>query len=421
MLSTETASGMAGCDGAPAVTWTVGVENKDVIPVGDLAVVLDRVGSGEGVDPNRGLARLVNRGGVLADRSFPTAKNTGFGALDSNTGLLWVNSEGSAELVAYEPLGGLERARIRTGTFLDGLAVDPTTEHDHFVTGRLSNTFMRLEHDIIAASTEAVRWPFSPVVDPGRDLVWVLSQTESTVHGHRRSDLASVKVIDPGLGSNALLSFGSLLLHPKRDSLLLAQSQQDVVVELDPDSGEELGRWSLEGPAIEDPDIIGHLALHADPGGQALLLTRSSDGRFQRLDLSTGELITRWLEPDEAQAATEGNEVDASHLLASEGLVYLGGLAVDSRSLERRPDRDLPVSRLLGVHPETNDHLLGVSKDGTILLEMDRAGTVLYAQPHAATEQKAQTFRVAARQRAIITVRSQHARLCWFGFEQLRD
>jgi len=421
VVSGDTDIGTAGCDGTPAVAWAAGVENRDVIAVGDLAVVLDRVGSGEGADPNLGLARLVNRGGVLSDLTFPTAKNTGFGALDTTTGLLWVNSEGSSELVAYDPTSGQERARLRTGTFIDGLAVDPQAEHGYVVTGRLSNTLLRLEHGQISAQTDTVRWPFSPVFDPGRDLVWVLSQTESTVHGLGRADLEPARVIDPALGSNTLLSFGSLLLHPKRDTLFLAHSQLDLVVELDPVQGSELGRWELGGPAILDEEEIGHLAQLVEPGTGALLLVRSNDGRVQRLDPSTGLLSTTWLDAAELDAATGGVVVDIATVLADADLLYVGGMALDTRTLSRRAEADLPVSRLLGVHPWDREHLLGVSTDGTVLHELERDGTIVGSHPHTASEQKAQTFRLVPHQDSIVTVRSQHARMCWFGLDQLRD
>ncbi len=421
VISRDDAIGLAGCDGAEPQAWQVGVENKDVVAIGAEAVVLDRIGSGEGVDPNLGLARVVTAAGMLDGRSFPTAKNTGYGAYDSHKGLLWVNSEGSAELVAFDPATGAEQARVRTGTFLDGLAIDESVEQGYYATGRLSNSVLRVADGALAAESHAVLWPFSPVVDPARDLVWVLSQTEATVHGLRRSDLALKRSIDPGLGSNVLLTFGSLALHPQRGSLLVAESERDVVLELDPDSGRVLGRWELGGPAIEDPDLIGQLELHVAEDDGALLLVRTTDGRAQRLELDSGALSTIWLDGAELALATRLHSVGISALHAPTSTLYVGGMAVDARSLTRTPEADLPLNRLLGVHPWTPDHLLGVASDGRALVELDAAGGVVGEQPFSLRDLNAPTFRIAAQQEAILVTRSQDASICWFGFERLRD
>jgi hypothetical protein len=420
VLASERAIGLAGCQGQEPVSWSVGVENKDVISLGVEAVVLDRIAEGDGLDPNLGLARIVDGGGLIVERSFPTAKNSGFGAWDSQRGLLWVNSEGSGELVAYEPGTGTERARIETGTFLDGLALDPEDQQAVYLTGRLSNSFLRLDQGQLTASTDAVRWPFSPVPDPERDMVWVLSQTEGTVHGHRRGDLSPVTRIDPGLAPNVLLSFGSLALHPERDTLLFAESQADLLIELDPTTGEELGRHRLGGPFIDDPDEIGHLAVVAPAGSSALLL-RTNDGRVQRLDLDSGALVTAWLDPAELAGATADNQVDIEWLREDLGLLYVAGLALEVESLARRPDRDLPVSRLLGVHPDGAGHLLGVSPDRLSLLELNAEGRILGQQPFTDRSQHALSFGLATDPASILVAMGQDARVCWFGLDRLRD
>jgi hypothetical protein len=419
VLSSETAIGLAGCGGSNPAAWDVGVENKDVVSLGDVALVLDRVGSGEGVDPNLGWAWAVDGGGLLAERGFPTAKNTGYGALDPHTGLLWVNSEGSAELVAYDPASGPERARIRTGTFLDGLALDGSAPNGIILSGRLSNTLLRLELGSVVAESDAVRWPFSPVVDLDRDLVWVLSQTEATVHGLQRSDLSAMRLIDPGLEPNPLLCFGSLAMHPSRGTLLLAESHEDVLLELDPDNLTTQRRWELGGPPITDPDLIGRLELQVASDG-AVLLVRTVDGRVQRLE-PEGELLTSWLEAADLSTATAGDEVGITHYLADSDLLYVAGVALDPLSLERRPERDLPVSHLLGPHPWDQDNLLGVSSDVKSLVELSRSGEVLASQGFTDRELNAPSFAILPAQEAIMVVQSKDARACWFDFDRLRD
>ncbi len=421
VLSSDTAIGLAGCDGAPPSSWEIGVENKDVVSLGSYALVLDRVGSGEGVDPNLGLARVVDADGVHEERGFVTAKNTGYGAYDGQQGLLWVNSEGTAEVVAYDPTTGTERARIRTGTFVDGLAVNQDASRSYFATGRLSNSVLRIDEGEIVAESFEVRWPFSPVLDRDRDRLWVVSQTEATLHALAPSELTLLQSVDPGLPSNALLTFSSLVLHPERGTLLFAESAADLLLEIDPVSGEELGRWSLGGPSIEDPDAIGQLEAIVDPAGDAMLLVRTSDGRVQRLDLATGSLHTAWLGAAELTASAGQNTVGIARLLEDSGLLYVGGLALDASTIERRPEHDLRIRRLIGAHPAADGHLLAVSGDGRAIVEIERDGTLVATQPFSSRELNAPTFRINEAQECVVVVQSQDARLCWFSFGRIRS
>ena len=410
--------GFVGCDGEAPVGWTVGAENKDVISLGDVAMVLDRTGSGEGWDPNWGVARILDRDGVIDDRTFVTGKNTGYGALDPTTGLVWANSEGTTEVLALDPLAGEVVAGIRTGTFLDGLVTDPEADGVIYATGRLSNTFARIDNGEWTTEHTDVPWPFSPQVDISRDRVWVISQLESTIHGHRRSDLAPEVVIDPGLGTNRLLTFGTLALHPSRQTLFFAHSATDQLLEIQPDTQQVLATWDLGGPLIEAWDDIGELLVRVEGGSGVLIVCRSNDGRIQRIDPDAPDVQTVWLQGEDAVALGEGNAVDFAVVVPRQDLLYVGGLALDANTLERLPDRDLDVHRVVGPHPGKPNQLLVVTHENH-LARLSRDGVKLGSVPFAAHDLHSTVFRIDGKNDAVAMVRAHDAYVCWIEVSDL--
>jgi hypothetical protein len=398
--------------------WRVGEENMEVISLGDHALVLDRIGLEEGFDPNLGIGRLVDADGVY-DR-YVTAKNTGFGALDPVTGLVWVNSEGTSEVLAMDPATGAFPITVRTGTFLDGLAPDPDDSSILYATGRLSDTIARIEADQLTASTHEVHWPYSPVIDLQRDLLWVLSQTEGVLHALDRDDLSLQRSIDPGLGSNTLLTFGNIMLHMDRGTLFFAESQRDLLLEIDPDSGEELGRWELGGPLIVDPDEVGELALRVTPGSERVYVVRSNDARVQRLDPASGALETVFMPEDVAAALAGGHKTDFLRHYPTEGLLYVGGKAVSLGDLERRPDKDLPVTRIAGRHPTRDDQWIAVDDARRHIVRLDQEGEELGSLGFASHELFATVFKVSTEERAVVMTRALHGNVCSFPVSALR-
>ncbi len=402
--------GLVAADGAEPVGWTAGIENYDAISLGDRALVLDRIGPD---DPNLGVARIVGPDGVDDAHTFTTAKNTGFGALDPTTGLVWANSEGTAELVALSPDAGTVEAAILTGTHLDGIAFDRSADGVLYVTGRLSDSVLGLNEFAVAAESSAVPWPFSPMTDFERGIVWVLSQTDAAVHGLDKDTLEVVVTHDLEPEYNALLTFGSMVLHPETMNLLVAESSLDRVVELDPDEGTLLNTWDLGGPALTDPDLVGHLQVFFDSETDALILCRSTDARVQRLDPATGQLETVWLEGLEDVVGV-GNAVDFATLLRKERLLYIGGVAVDADTLERLPDEDRDVFRVIGPHPSEEDEILAVDPARRTLLRLGREGEQLGTLTFTDADANAGLFRVDPWREQVLMVRSADARVCSF-------
>ena len=416
IVAKETAVGTVGCGGDDARSWSVGTENHEVISLGDRAIVLDRIGV---EDANWGVARAVDADGPIEGTEFSTAKNSGYGALDTQTGALWINSEGTTELWAVDPDDGARLGTVVTGAFLDGLALD-RERREFYVTGRLSNTVALVTEDGIMAQTDATFWPFSPTVDPDRDTLWVLSQADGVIHGYDRDDLDLRVEIDPGLGRNVLLTFNSMVMHPLRKTLFLAHAEADQVAEIDPDTGDVLDIWDLQGPAIGDPDEIGHLMMRIHAATGALFICRSNDARVQRLDPLLDTLDTVWLDESVADELAAGNSVDFAGMLQEEPLLYIGGHAVDGTTLIPLPDRDLPVSRVIGPHPDDNDDLLAVATDRKRLVRIDATGAEKDAVAFTGKELHSAMFRIDKDRRSIAMVRASDARLCWFRFDEMK-
>ncbi len=416
ILANESSIGTA-CGGEPQA-WRVGRENMEVVSLGGHAVVLDRIGEEDGWDPNLGIARLVDADGVYDQ--YATGKNTGFGAFDPDTDRLWVNSEGSSEVQILDPDNGALEHAVQVGTFLDGLAVDPEDPSVLFASGRLSDTLVRIQDGAVTASTDAVHWPYAPIPDLERDLLWVLSHTEGTLHALDRSTLELVRSIDPGLGSNTLLTFGNIFMHPTRGSLLFAESQQDLLLELDPDSGAELGRWDLGGPLIDDPDEVGELAIRVDTHTGRVYTARSNDVRVQLVDLDDEPVETVFLPDDVAEALSAGHATDFMRLYPKEGLIFVGGKAVALDTLDRLEDQDLPVTRIAGPHPSKKHQWIAVDDRKRHIVRIDSDGEELGRQAFARHELYATVFKVSGGERTVTMTRALHGNVCSFPVRALK-
>ena len=416
VLASEGSIGIACVD--QPVVWRVGEENMEVLSLGDHALVLDRVGAEPGFDANQGIGRLVDAGGVFA--SYATAKNTGFGVLDPQTGLVWVNSEGSSEVLPMDPATGAFVDAIRGGTFLDGLVVDPLDNTLVYASGRLSDTLVRIQDAEVTAQTHALRWPYSPALDLQRDLLWVLSHTESTLHAVDRVDLSLQRSIDPGLGSNSLLSFGNIMIHTGRGTLFFAESQRDVLLELDPDSGQELRRWDLGGPLIDDPDQVGELALREHPASGLVYLARSNDARVQRVDPDDQVVQTVFLPSDVSEALSVGHRTDFMRIFPDEGLLFVGGKAVGLDDLSRRADRDLPITRIAGQHPSKAHQWIAVDDAKRNIVRIDQDGEVLGQLTFARHQLYATVFQVCEDEHTVTMTRALHGMVCSFPMSALR-
>ena len=416
VVSDDTHIGVVPCRGAEGWATELGVENKDVISLGDSALVLDRIGDGDW-DPNLGVAWRVTATGVEPRPAFETAKNTGYGALDPQTGLLWVNSEGTGEVWAIDPTTGEVQAEVRTGLFVDGLAVSPSQAGRHYVTGRLTDTVLRIDSGGLSLDmSDQVRWPWSPVIDEERGLLWLLSQTSGDVHAFDLETLDWVDSIETRLGANPLLTFSGLGLDPHTGDLWLADSSTDQLLRISPDDGGVTRRRNLGGPLITDPDSIGELAVMVDAEGD-VLVARSNDGRVVRYITDHDTSYLGWVDMD---ALEDVSEVDFARLDAERRVVWIGGAAVDATTLQRRDDLDLAVERVIGPDPDGSGALLAVSLDHQHLVRIDSTGAETGSTVFSGRELHASILRIDTLTDEIVMTRAQAATVCGFPIEDLR-
>jgi hypothetical protein len=107
------------------VTRALGTENKEAVALGDdTFLLLDRIGAETSGTRNAGVARRVDL--ALAERSAPftTGKNSGFGGYDPVLGRVWMNSEGTTSLQAYDPATGTRVADVPLGVHLESVVTD---------------------------------------------------------------------------------------------------------------------------------------------------------------------------------------------------------------------------------------------------------------------------------------------------------
>ena len=360
-----------GCADATPETWTVGVEITALVSDGVTAWALDRIGE---ADPTGGVTwRIAPNAAPILD--FSTGKNTGYGDVDRATGTLWVNAEGTAEVHAYTLANGARAAAVSTGTFVDGLALAP--DGAVLATGRLSGLFARFDGES-AVRGAAVRWPWSPVVSG--DAIWMLGQLDGQLASFDAATLGTRTHVDLGAGPNPLLTFSGLARADDRGTLLVAESNADLLLEIDA-SGVELGRWALGGPPVDDPDFGAHLDLLYRDG--VAWLARTSDGRLQRIDLETGERVDARLD---ATALRTLQDRRRTHVLRWDGAgPRVGPFGLDPDTLAVTDTRDA-IAALLAPWPD-GDGWLALDNTGTALLRLDANGDTITTHPWFAERQ----------------------------------
>lgn len=416
VVADDTRVGLAGCDGAMAVAWDVGTENKDVVVWGDGALILDRIGDDtRGDDPNLGVVHAADGDGVEVAR-WVSGKNTGFGAIDPETGWMWGNSEGTNELLAWDPDSGEPRAAVRLGAFVDGVAIDPDGGGVAYATGRVADTVVRIDGEALSALTLEVHWPYSPVPDVTRDVVWVLDQTRTVAYGLDRADLSVRRVLDPGLGANKTLTFSTLVVHPRDGDLYVAHAPSDTLVRLDPDSGAELQRWALGGAYTDDPDQVGELSVRVDGPDGSVFVARSHDGRLQRIVPGDDAIATTYGAPPDDGAY----DIDFARVFPDLGRVWLWGLAFDATTLARVPEDDRDVSRMLGPFPGKGGHALAIDSDRREIVHLGRDGGVRGRTGFAARDLSAMAVRIDPDLRRVAFTRSADAFVCLWDVADVR-
>ena len=332
------------------VTRTIGTENKEAIALGDATMlVLDRIGADAIGTRNRGVARRVDA--TLADRAdaFVTGKNSGFGGHDPVLGRVWMNSEGTTSLQAYDPATGARVADVPLGVHLESLVTDETRPGVAWVTGRLSGTLARV--DLVAGtvltSPEAVGWPIAPVVADGS--VWVLDQLSQTLWELDPDTLVARAHHDLGLPENSQLNFDDLVWDAARGVFWMTAAQQDLLLRVGRD-GVVQGRWRLPGELL--PDDLGVLDVAADAAG--VVVYRTQDGVLTTFDPQRAIFATTTLAPAQVRALAFDTLPRVLTLDPDRATIWLGGSAWDRRAL-------VPTGRVVAV-----DRVLAIDDEGVV-------------------------------------------------------
>jgi streptogramin lyase len=347
VLVRSTRIGVAHCDAREDPVLEVGTDNKDVF-AGDVGfLVLDRVGQDDLAGLNWSLARRFSADLVEAGRPFVTGKHAGFGDIDPATGLLWVNSEGTASVGVFEPVEGLRDQEIRVGTHVENVIPDPESPGRVYYTGRLSQSVgtLDLESGEFLESPERTGWWRSPVLRD--DGLWVIDHLTADLHRFDPESMELLERIDVPVPENSSLLFGHLLWHAERGTWFLTHGITNQLLELEDATGRVLGAWAL--PRATDPSSYESGVLGLARAGDLLAVYNSHEGAIVLVDPSKPDLVaTRLL--DRAHLTQREYSPTPELLYVSEdaSLIFVGGLAFDATTLEARVEQSLPVDRVLG-------------------------------------------------------------------------
>ncbi len=298
-----------------------------------------------------------------------TGKNSGYGGLDTETGLFWMNSEGSTEVWAIDAETAEVVHRVPTGVHVESVALDPDRPGWVVVSGRLSDTLYRV--DLATGETVTAdldfHWPVRPVVHRGS--LWVLDHLEGVVHELDVETLAPVSILDLGEGADRSLTLADAALHPERGTLFVALGGANVLLEVDLDEGAVRGHWELGGEVL-DRDEAGRLEVLVR--GDEVLTVRTADGRITRVDPDLAEpLATAAPVMDLLPGQTR---LQLAALSANGALLYVGGFAIDVATLDRKPGRDRDWTFAITQHGDT---WLAWRGDDAMILLVDDEGAVL--------------------------------------------
>jgi len=329
------------CDG-DVEQLQMGIENHQAFLVDDEILVLDRIGNQAHSGQVWGVARRFDTD-LNRTTSYATGKNSGFGGIDSTTGLVWMNSEGTGELWAMEPDTGEVKHRVPLGLHLDEVLANRDEPGIAWVSGRLSNSILRINLNTgeVLAQNKEINWPLSPVLADG--LLWVVDGLSADVIGLNPTTLVVSRSLKTGLNENPLLLLHDLGWHAGRNSLFLTHGADNKLYEINPKTGTVRTEWPLPGPVVNDTESTGLLEIYIE--GDDAYTARTTDGFVARVDLEKGRTEATIQVPIEERNSIQ--ELRWGLLeLRGERLFY-GPYALDKATLERDGDADIDATRLV--------------------------------------------------------------------------
>lgn len=327
-ITQDSSISLLSCDEGTWSSVKIGTENRSVFGLEDGSfVALDRMG---GQDKNWGLARYFDGTLQPARTSVQVGKNSGYGARDPETGLVWMNSEGTGEVWAWRPETGEVEQRVRLGAHVESLMMDPRDDRRVYFTGRLSSSFgwANLETGELLLASDVLVWPVSPTWLDGR--LYVLDELEGTLAELDPDTLAVLRTFDSGLGPNPTLTLSDLAADPVRGWLYINNGGTGEVAAIDAESGAVLNTWSLF-EATTDADTPGRAELLV--AGEGLVALRNSDGALRRLNPDSGAITSGEADSRAVHFVIRGHAMDSLALSADGGRAWSGPWAFDPVSL----------------------------------------------------------------------------------------
>lgn len=337
--------GYARCDGSDPVAVQVGEENKFAVVHEDGFTVFDRVGEDATGGRSMGIARRLDLD-LAVTSAYGTGKHSGFGGLDEETGIAWLNSEGTSEVRAYDLDAGEQVAAVRLGSHVEGFAVSDEV-NAAWVTGRLTGLLARVDFatgQVVPASAGPL-WPVTPVVRDGR--LYALDQIEGVVYVYDADTMALAATWPLGVAQNDDLDFDDLVYSDARGSLLAAIGQANTLVEVDVATGRVVSRFQLGGEAPPVGVTVGRVEVVTQ--GDLVWVVRSTDATATRVDLGTREVTSKVLASGAQVEQAQYDLVPKLTWLAGDGSrLYWGPWAFDPTTLAALPDDELDGTRVIG-------------------------------------------------------------------------
>ncbi len=318
--------GTANCSGLDGQVVWAGTDNKSVFPQGDGFMVMDRQSS---EDPNWGELRSYDADLNQLGTPIISGKNSGFGDYDLETQQIWMNSEGTTELLAFS-LADLDFVdSVQLGKHVESLAPAPSNPTQVVVAGRLSADLemLNLETNEVVPFNHDLTWPVSPCWV--EDTVWVIDHLTSTLHGFSSDTLEEIAEYPYDGSADIGLTLSDIKFHNERGSLFITNAPDDRLYELDPNTGERLNAWDLGGAPLINENHVARLEILWDEGH--IFVVRGMDGRVTKIDMNTGDSQMVQLLKDSEPG---GAQLRVSRLSNDKETLWIRGYAVDPNTLD---------------------------------------------------------------------------------------
>lgn len=332
ITGSETTINRVPCDGVTEpTTIREGQDNKEFIPYEDGFVVLDRVGDDRTDGYNWGQVRYYDNELNWTGQIFVSGKHTGYGGLDPTTGIVWANSEGTTSVYGLDLVHEQAVANVQVGLNIETLLPDPRYPGEMIVTGRLSGTVARVDlcENSYVEAAEAPTWPVSPVLVG--DTLYTIDQLTGMIQVWNADTLEWLDTYDFSLPDNTLLNFDYMVYHPTRHTLFMTETVDNVLMEIDPDTGDVLHQWVLSGKPITDTGTITRSEVELVDGW--LFVARPQDGQLTLVDPDEDEPVAEATMDKQTIKIINTNRLDLVWVTADDSAVYVGPIAFDPDTL----------------------------------------------------------------------------------------